>query len=292
MNTQINTHLLMSGVDYFDDGQAINPFMDETIPVNIERARAEHTAVRMAFEAAGIEITQIAPPRDCQDGIYTANWALVRGNKAVLARLPNARKGEEDYAEAHLDKLGLSVMRVPGDLRFSGQGDALACGDYLFCGSVYRSDVEAQEFVADALGYERIQLQTVPLLDDTGEQVINSFSGWPDSFYYDIDLALSIIRPPRGDQKGLIAYCPEAFVPESRQILEAFDGVDKITVSREEAVNAFACNLVSTGDHVIMNDNAPGLKAALMQHGLSVTTLHNPEIGKGGGSIRCVSLAL
>lgn len=282
----------MSGVDYFDDGQAINPFMDETIPVNIERARAEHNAVREAFESAGITVTQVAPPEDCQDGIYTANWALVRGNKAVLARLPNARKGEEDYAEAHLDKLGLSVMRVPGDLRFSGQGDALACGDYLFCGSVYRSDVEAQEFVADALGYTCIQLQTVPLLDEHGEQVINSFSGWPDSFYYDIDLALSIIRPPRGDQKGLIAYCPDAFVPESQQILEAFDGVDKITVSREEAVNAFACNLVSTGDHVIMNDNAPELKAALMQHGLSVTTLHNPEIGKGGGSIRCVSLAL
>jgi len=292
MNTQINTHLLMSGVDYFDDGQAINPFMDETIPVNIERARAEHNAVREAFESAGITVTQVAPPEDCQDGIYTANWALVRGNHAVLASLPNARKGEEDYAERMLKALGKTVLRVPEGLHFSGQGDALACGDYLFCGSVYRSDVEAQEFVADALGYERIQLQTVPLLDDTGEQVINSFSGWPDSFYYDIDLALSVIRPPRGDQKGLIAYCPEAFVPESQQILEAFDGVDKITVSREEAVNAFACNLVSTGDHVIMNDNAPELKAALMQHGLSVTTLHNPEIGKGGGSIRCVSLAL
>ncbi len=37
----------------------------------------------------------------------------------------------------------------------------------------------------------------------------NAVSGWADSFFYDIDLALSIIKAPEGGQKGLIAYCPE-----------------------------------------------------------------------------------
>lgn len=36
---------------------------------------------------------------------------------------------------------------------------------------------------------------------------------------FDIDLALAIIKAPEGDEKGLIAYCPEAFAPESREFL-------------------------------------------------------------------------
>jgi hypothetical protein len=33
----------MSGADYFDDGQAINPFMDKTVKIDIEKAKALNT---------------------------------------------------------------------------------------------------------------------------------------------------------------------------------------------------------------------------------------------------------
>ncbi|HUB93168.1 MAG TPA: hypothetical protein VMB52_01550 [Verrucomicrobiae bacterium] len=288
----LNQRLVISGVEYFNDQAAINPFMDASVPIDLAAAAAEHVRVRQAYESAGITVYQVPPPTSCQDGVYTANWGLERDNTVVLARLPNARKAEEAYAAEVLRAFGKTIIYVPGDLHFSGQGDALPCGEYVFCGQGYRSDAAAQAFMAERLGYNRIQLQTVPLLDSNGRPVINSHSGWPDSFFYDLDLALAILRPPVGDQKGLIAWCPDAFVPASQFLLHNLDAVEKIAVSLQEAKGAYACNLVSTGETVIMNQGAPELQAAIEAHGLRTITLNNPELAKGGGSIRCVSMCI
>lgn len=289
--TLINTAVLMSDAQHFSADQAINPYYDDQ-HVDLVKAVSEHDFITQALSAAGIIITAVPSPIDSQDGVYTANWALVRGNTAILARLPDVRKAEEAYARQVLEQLGKTVIEAPKGLKFSGQGDALACGTFLFCGQGYRSDEKAQAFAAEKLGYERIQLQTVPELDDNGAPMNNAVSGWADSFFYDIDLALSIIKAPEKGKKGLIAYCPEAFMPESQKILSEFDAVEKILVSLEEAMRAFACNLVSTGTTVIMSAHAPTLKAALEAHGLKVLTPEVAELAKGGGYIRCTTLTI
>lgn len=287
----INRTVLMSDALHFSTEQAINPYYGAP-SVDVELAVAEHKSIMDALSSAGVTVERVPSPTESQDGVYTANWALVRGDKAVLACLPDVRKAEEDHAEQMLTQLGKTVVRVPDGLKFSGQGDALACGNYLFCGQGYRSDEAAQKFAADTLGYERIQLQTIPKLDEQGNPVINAVSGWADSFFYDIDLALAIIKGPESGEKGLIAYCPDAFTPDSREHLARFDGVEKIEVSLEEAQQAFACNLVSTGETVIMSANAPRLKAALEAKGLKVLTPNIFELAKGGGYIRCTTLTL
>lgn len=281
----------MSDALHFSAEKAINPYYGDP-EVNQSLASKEHQSIVQALSNAGIKIVQVPSPATSQDGVYTANWALVRGDTAIISRLPDVRKSEEAYAEKVLRELGKTIIHVPDGLKFSGQGDALACGDLLFCGKGYRSDEAAQKFAAETLGYERIQLQTIPELDKNGTSVVNKISGWPDSFFYDIDLALSIIKPPADNQKGLIAYCPEAFVPESREFLAAFDQVEKIEISLDEAQHAFAGNLVSTGETVIMSAHAPKLKVALESHGLKVITPEISELAKGGGYIRCTSLSL
>jgi len=89
-------------------------------------------------------------------------------------------------------------------MHFSGQGDALPCGGYLLAGSRFRTDPAAHRFVADQLGYEVVSLQAVPKrgLFGWGRPVINKDSGWPDSLFYDIDVAISVLR------HDLIAWCP------------------------------------------------------------------------------------
>lgn len=285
----LNSHILMSDAKHFSNDHPINPYYSEG-GIDLNRAVEEHNTIAEMLQHAGVTITRCASPESSQDGVYTANWGLVRGDRAVLARLPNARKSEEAYAERILKDLGKEVFHVPGDLKFSGQGDSLPCGDLLFCGSGYRSDVEAQAFVAETLGYRQIQLKAMPQVDEKGHPVINKSSGWPDSFYYDIDLALSIIKAPSGGEKGLIAYCPEAFTYESQQVLENLTEVEKIIVSEHEARQAFACNLVSTGSAVVMSARAPVLKSALESHGLEVFTHDITELAKGGGYIRCTTL--
>jgi N-dimethylarginine dimethylaminohydrolase len=292
MSHIINTRILMSDATHFSADEAINPYYYEDDVVNVDTATAEHTTIRDALRQAGVEVIQVESPADSQDGVYTANWALVRDNKAVMAHLPEVRKAEEAHAEAALRDLGFEIIHVPDGLKFSGQGDALCFGNYLFCGQGYRSDLEAQIFAADQLGFERIQLQTVPELDATGNPVTNIISGWADSFFYDIDLALAIIRPPEDGKKGIIAYCPEAFTPESQKILEEFADAEKIIISLTEAKQAFACNLISTGETVIMSSEAPELKAAIEAKGLKAVTPKITELAKGGGYIRCTTLTL
>lgn len=281
----------MSDADFFSTEQQINPYYGDE-PADILGAVAEHAQLRAIMKRAGINVEHCQVTPDSQDGVYTANWALVRGDTAILARLPDARKAEEDYAETILKSLGKTVVRVPEDWKFSGQGDALACGNFLFCGRGYRSDEAAQKFAADTLGYNRIQLQTVPQLDENGQPVINAASGWADSFFYDIDLALSIITAPTDGKKGLIAYCPEAFTKESQRLLEVFEEVEKIIVSEQEAREALACNLVSTGGTVVMSGHAPQLSSELEKRGFTVVSPDIHELIKGGGFIRCTTLTL
>ena len=275
----------MSDAANFDDAAAINPYMGSDQPINQAIAQQEHDAIHAALELAGVTIIQVPSPVGCQDGVYTANWALVVENKAIMARLPNARQAEEAYAQAVLQALGKDIVFIPDDLRFSGQGDALPCGQYLFCGSQYRTDIAVHDFLAAETGLEVISLQTVPQLDAEGQAVINAISGWPDSFFYDIDLALAVLSPE------LIAWCPEAFLPESQEKLRAL-AIEKIEISLEEATEAFASNLVSTGQTVIMSAHAPLFKTAVEARGLTVITPEINELAKGGGYIRCTTLTL
>lgn len=276
----------MSGADYFNDGFAINAYMDESVPVDVAKAMEEHQAIKEALERAGVEVVQIAPPEGCQDGVYTANWGLCHGDTVVLSSLPNKRKNEEPYAEAVLGKLGKRLVRVPEGLKFSGQGDALPCGKYLFVGTNYRTDPAVHDFLAATLGFTVIGVQTLPSLDQAGQPIINSVTGWPDSFFYDLDLALAVLSPT------LIAWCPEAFTPESQAKIRALTDIEKIEVSYQEATKGFACNLVSTGETVIMSAEAPKLQAAVEARGLQTITPAITELAKGGGYIRCSTLTL
>ena len=284
---RINRTVLMSGADHFSDAQAINAYMDKDVRIDIPRAVEEHGQIRRALEDAGVTVLAVDPPANCQDGVYTANWALVRGEVAILSSLPNARRGEEPYAEQVLRDLGNDIIRVPDGVRFSGQGDALPCGNLLLVGTRYRTDLEAHAFVADQIGYDVVSLQCIPKrrFGKWGRPVINDDSGWPDSFFYDIDLAIAVLRD------DLIAWCPEAFVPASQARIRALP-VEKIEVSYEEATKGFACNLVSTGERVIMSARAPRLQAAIEDRGILTTTIDAAELGKGGGYIRCCTLTL
>lgn len=282
MVKKINQTVLMSGADYFSV-EELNPYSDKSNQPDVAYALAEHASVKLALETAGVKVIQVPAPKDCQDGVYAANWALVRGKKAVIASLPNARKAEEPFARNALEDLGIEVIDPP--FRFSGQGDALACGNLLLAGSNYRTDARMHDFLAETLGYEVISLQTIPALDANGRPIINHVTGWPDSYFYDIDLAISVLR------EDLIAWCPEAFTSASQEKIQAL-ALDKIEVSLAEAKIGFACNLVSTGETVIMSANAPKLKADIEASGLATTLINASELAKGGGFIRCTSLTL
>ena len=278
----INQKLLVSGADYFADTYEINPYYTQN-KIDINKAMAEHKLILDCFKEANIELIKVKPPKNCQDGVYTANWALIKDGIAVMSRLPEARKTEENYARKILEQQGIKTVLVPGKHLFSGQGDSLRCGKYLLGGCGYRSDPEAQQFAADTLGLELIQLHAKPQLNPDGSEHINPVTKHADSFWYDIDLAVSVI------DNHTIAYCPDALGDQSNQKLQSLN-LNTILVDYEECTKGFANNLVSTGKHVIMSNKAPKLQSALEKRGLICLTPDVTELKKGGGYIRCVSL--
>lgn len=295
MAPKINKTVLMSGAEYFSDQFAINALMDSAIPVDRSKAMAEHTSIRKALENVGVNVITVDAPPDLQDGVYAANWALVRGGTALMSRLPKKRKGEEAYAAKYLHTQGLKIITLPESVKsFSGQGDSLPCGDIVFTQSPYRTSKEAHPFLKSILDFRTtIALQTKPSRwFGFGPAKNNNVTGWPDSPTYDLDLALAILKWPSDNRKGLIAWCPKVFTRSSQKILQQFNEVDKIEVSKRETMNAYALNLVSTGEAVVMNADAPKFQADIEAHGLRTYTLELPELKKGGGSIRCTSLTL
>jgi len=279
---KINRKVLMSGVDYFAV-EELNPYSHKADQPDLSKTAEEFDSIRQALSDAGVEVINVDAPQGCQDGIYTANWALCRDGVAILSSLPNMRQDEEYFAREALEDQGFTV--IPAPYLFSGQGDALPCGNLLFMGQGYRTDPRMHQFVADELGYEVISLQTVPQVDSQGEPVINTVTGLPNSFFYDIDLALSVISPE------LIAWCPDAFTEPSQKLMRSVE-IEKIEVSLEEAKAGFACNLVSTGETIVMSNNAPGLQSELESRGFTVVTPGITELAKGGGYIRCTTLTL
>ncbi|HEX6967784.1 MAG TPA: arginine deiminase-related protein [Micromonosporaceae bacterium] len=261
----MNRELLVSDAKHFRIDYEINPYMHTEMQPDPVAAVAEHEAIVAAHRAAGRHVEYLPSALECPDMVFTANAAVVRGDRAVLGYPPPERKAEVPYFKEWLLRSGFDVVEAP--YPFSGQGDALACGDLLLAAYGQRTDRRMLPVLAEELGYtELVALRTA------------------DSYWYDLDLAVAVI------DAHTLAYCPHALDEPSRGHLREL-GLELIEVSVEEA-SRFALNLISDGTTVTMTEGAPQLASALRARGLQVVELATTELAKGGGGVRCTALTL
>jgi N-dimethylarginine dimethylaminohydrolase len=245
--------------------------MDTGLQPDLEAAIAEHHAIVRAHEAAGRRVKRITAAWECPDMVYTANAAVVRGARAVLGDPPPERKSEIPYFRDWLEDYGLEVLEAP--YSFSGQGDALACGDLLLAGYGQRTDRRMHGVLAEYLDYDAEEI--VPLRTVSPQ-------------WYDLDLAVAVISP------NMVAYHPAALdEPSLRRLhdLRTDRGLELVEVSATEAAR-FALNLISDGSTVTMTSGAPRLAADLRARECTVVELDTTELRKGGGGVRCTALTL
>jgi N-dimethylarginine dimethylaminohydrolase len=266
----VNTELLVCDPTYFRLDYEINPYMNTAVQPDPAATAAQHEAIMTAHRDAGRHIWRLHSAWECPDMVYTANAAVVRGTRAVLGEPPPQRKAEIPYMRDWLIDHGLEVLDAP--YPFSGQGDALTCGDLLLAGYGQRTDRRMHPVLIDYFGYAHDQL--IPLRT-IGPQ------------WYDLDLAVAVIDPQT------LAYHPQAFDRPSLRRLRALGerGIELIEVVAAEAAR-FALNLISDATTVTMTTGAPRLAAGLRDRGLHVVELDTTELAKGGGGIRCTALTL
>jgi N-dimethylarginine dimethylaminohydrolase len=142
--------------------------------------------------------------------------------------------------------------------------------------------------IRDWLGLEPIVVRAKPKrrFFGFGPPVRNKVTGLWDSYYYDLDLAVGVVRP------DLLAVCFEALTNEGRAAIYSLKDVEIIPVALHEAQGGLACNLVNANGTVVISDGAPELITELRARSIPVVTLPNHQLRKSGGGFRCISLSL
>jgi N-dimethylarginine dimethylaminohydrolase len=259
--------VLLCPPDYYGIRYEINPWMDRTRNADQELAASQWRLLRDRLQALGCDVQQIAPQPDVPDMVFTANAGLVLGRRFLRAnfRYPQ-RQREAAYFEQRFADGGYEVVRLPEDLFFEGEGDGLFCGDVLFCGYRFRSDIRAHRWIGDFL---KCLVISVELVNARFYHLDTCFCPLPDGS--------AIWFPPAFDDYGQRAIGQHIH--------------DLIEVTPGEAAR-FACNAVVIGHDVILADGCPELGADLRQRGYRCHELAMSEFIKAGGACKCLTLRL
>jgi N-dimethylarginine dimethylaminohydrolase len=253
--------------DFFEIRYEINPWMSRARGADQALAREQWHRLKDILRTLGAELEFVPPRPGWPDLVFTANAGLVYGGQFVCSSFRHAeRQGEEVWFEKWFAEHGYKIAQLSGNCAFEGEGDALSCGDRLFCGHNYRTDREAHAEIGALLGLKTVSLKLV------------------NPHFYHLDTCFCPLN------RDTAAWFSDAFDHESQQRVRE-SGVEMIEVSRDEAWR-FACNAVVLGRHVVLPEGCPKFCAALAARGHRCHPLPMGEFIKAGGACKCLVLQL
>ena len=267
--------ILMCPPTYYDVSYAINPWMEEAAPCDVELAKRQWEALYNAItQQAGAEVLLLDAVEGLPDLVFTANAAYIYNNRAIIAhyKYPE-RRGEEPVCEAWFKKHGFETITLPEHVFFEGMGDALTWGDTsqnmaarVFAGYKTRTDIASHNLISTHCGLPVLSLELI------------------NPRYYHIDVCIC----PLAD--GHFIYSPQAFDAYGNAVIEAnIPPQKRIAVTPEEAAR-FACNSVNINDTVLFNAGSSTLADELKTRGFNVIQVELGEFLKSGGSSKCLTL--
>ncbi len=217
------------------------------------------------------EVHLIDPVAGSPDMVFTANAGLARSGVVALSSfLHPERQGEEPHFRRWFSDAGYSVIDLPRETPFEGEGDALfsADGSCLWVGYGTRTAAASHAALRALWNTEVRSLHLV------------------DPRFYHLDTCFA----PLSD--GSVLYFPPAFSPESRCAIEAFYTPKQRLVISEADALCFAANAVNLDQHIVLNHISPALEHALRDRGFHVTQLPLDEFLKAGGAAKCLVMKL
>ena len=258
-------HVLMCRPEYFAVSYEINPWMHTAVPVDRRLALRQWEQIVRAYESLGHTVEFIDPVLGLPDMVFAANSGVVVGGEVYLAkfRYPERAAEEVPYARWFRDH-GIKVHE-PTEIN-EGEGDFAVVGDTVFAGWGFRTDHAAHDELRARLRTKVVSLRLV------------------DPRFYHLGTALSVLRDDN------IAYFPGAFDAASRHVLA--ERFPHALIVDERDAEAFGCNAMSDGHHVIVSAQATGFIAQLRAAGYDAIPLDTSELRKAGGSVKCCTLEL
>jgi N-dimethylarginine dimethylaminohydrolase len=260
--------LLMCRPTYYGIEYEINPWMSRARGAVARVAQAQWENLhRTLTERIGAHVELVEPAPGLPDLVFTANAGLVHEGKVILSRFRfPVRSGEEPVFAHWFREHGFEVIELPENLHFEGAGDALWCGEHLFAGYHFRSEIRAHAAVAEIFGQRVLSLQLT------------------DPRYYHLDTCFC----PLSD--GKLIYYPAAFDEYARRVIEQ-NVPQRIEVCAEDAAR-FGCNAVCIDRQVVLSTGCTKLTHDLSGWDFAVHSVTLTEYLKSGGSAKCLTLRL
>jgi ornithine--oxo-acid transaminase len=271
---QSGSNWLMCFPEFYDVQYIINPWMEGNLHAAsrvraIEQWRGLYNEI---LRFAHVEL--ISPEPGLPDMVFTANAGLERDGVVVSSHfLHTERRREESFFREWFQNEGYTIIDLPQEIAFEGEGDALFSNDgnngsVLWAGYGMRTDRRSHAFLAHAFGSEVISLH---LVDPRFYHLDTCFAPLEDSFvlYY----------PPAIDSASLDRI--HSFYPQHK----------RIPVSEEDACR-FACNAICIDHIVVLNEISRELTSVLERAGFQVIPLQLHEFLKAGGAAKCLVLKL
>lgn len=253
---------------YYAIEYEINPWMSRlhgAVP-SVAKAQWEHLYHTLT-QNIGVQVELVEAVAGLPDLVFTANAGVVEGKRFVLSRFRfPVRSGEEPVFAAWFGEHGYEVVTLREGLFFEGAGDALRCGEHLFAGYHFRSEIGSHGALGEILNERVLSLQLV------------------DARFYHLDTCFC----PLSD--GRLIWYPPAFDDYARRVVEE-NVPERIEVTEADAAR-FGCNAVCVDKHVVISSGCTQLTHALSDWGFTVHPVNLSEYLKSGGSAKCLTLRL
>jgi N-dimethylarginine dimethylaminohydrolase len=259
-------HFAMTDPRHFAVEYAINPWMDTTVPVDVDLALRQWETLRHTYIDLGHTVDLVAPVAGLPDMVYAANGGLIVNGHAVVASFTFPQRAAE--ADAYADWMSAAGHRPERTRHHNeGQGDLLVAGSMVLAGFGFRTDRRAHDEISAIIGLPVISLELV------------------DPRFYHLDTALTVLSDA---PDPVVAYYPPAFAgPALARLRELFPAA--IEVATADAF-VLGLNAVSDGHHVVLPAAATGFADQLRAAGFEPIGVDLSELLKGGGSIKCCTL--
>ncbi|CAP26222.1 Protein CBG06177 [Caenorhabditis briggsae] len=268
--------IMMCRPTHFKVNYSINPWMDEKVQADFEKATKQWNTLKSTIEKCGAEVVvmESEDARDYPDIVFCANAGILRGKKIYLSHFAfPERYGEHVFYKRFFDELGFETS-FNRKIIHEGAGDALWCGEgmnILVSGVGPRSDVQACEDIQ-----QKIKLNADDKFYVVAARLV-------DPRFYHVDTCFCPL-----DENLAMAYMP-AFDSVSQNNIRNY--TELLPVPEKDA-RRFVCNSVVIGKHVIVHHGSDITFKLLEKHGYQVHPIDMSEFMKAGGSAKCCTLRL
>ena len=263
--------LLMCAPKLYEVSYIINPWMKGNLG-NSSRLRALQQWEELHRVLGGVaDIHLIEPMAGSPDMVFTANAGLARdGVVAISSFYHPERQAEETHFRRWFHDAEYTVVDLPRDTPFEGEGDALFSADglILWAGHGTRTLQASHGALQRLWDVEVISLRLV------------------DPRFYHLDTCFAPL------EDGSLLYYPAAFDAESLKKIELVYAVEKRIAVGEGDALAFACNAVNLGTTIVLNCISADLELELRGRGFDVIQVQLDEFLKAGGAAKCLVMKL